>query len=172
MCLLGLTVRKCFRPSRRAKGGAPEWQIEMKKFSFTLSFAGAFIIAFAAACLLVSAAMAQSGKADKKDKSAENPKDAVTALQVMVIGGPKEKPIDNASVYLHWDEPRFLRHDRQMEFDLKTDMKGVAFVKDVPRRKILIQVVKDGWKPFGRYYELNEAEQKITIKLEPPAHWY
>jgi len=158
-------------PSRRSEAGPRERQIDMKKSPSALSFGGALVIAFVAACLVVSAAVAQS-KADKKDKAADNPKDAVTALQVMVIGGPKDKPVDNASVYLHWEEPRFLRHDRQMEFDLKTDMKGVAFVKDVPRRKILIQVVKDGWKPYGRYYDLNEAEQKITIKLEPPAHWY
>lgn len=158
-------------PSKDSEAGPLEWQIEMKKFPSALSFVGALVIAFAAACLLASATIAQS-RADKKDKSAENAKDAVTALQVMVIGGPKDKPVDNASVYLHWEEPRFLLHARQMEFDLKTDMKGVAFVKDVPRRKILIQVVKDGWKPYGRYYDLNEAEQKITIKLEPPAHWY
>jgi len=143
----------------------------MKKFPSVLSIARALAFALVAASFVVTA-VAQSGKADKKDKSADNAKDAVTALQVTVLGGAKEKPVDNASVYLHWEEPRFLRHDRQMEFDLKTDMKGVAFVKDVPRRKILIQVVKDGWRPFGRYYEMNEAEQKITIKLEPPARWY
>lgn len=136
------------------------------------SFAKALLVALVVSFLLVSAAVAQSDKQDKKDKSADNGKDAVTALEITVVGGPKDKPVDNASVYLHWDEPRFLRHDKQMEFDLKTDMKGVAIVKDVPRKKILIQVVKNGWRPFGRYYDLNQPEQKITIKLEPPAHWY
>lgn len=142
----------------------------MKKFPSVLSIARALAVALVAASFVVTAA-AQSGKADKKDKSADSPKDAVTTLEITVLGA-KDKPVDNASVYLHWEEPRFLRHERQMEFDLKTDMKGVAFVKDVPRRKLLIQVVKDGWRPFGRYYQLNEAEQKITIKLEPPARWY
>lgn len=136
------------------------------------SSARALLVGLMAVLLAVSAAVVQADKSGKKDKSADNPKDAVTALEITVVGGSKDKPVDNASVYLHWDEQRFLRRDKQMEFDLKTDMKGVAIVKDVPRRKILIQVVKSGWRPFGRYYDLNQPEQKITIKLEPPAHWY
>ncbi|HEU5411458.1 MAG TPA: hypothetical protein VFU57_10590 [Candidatus Acidoferrales bacterium] len=144
----------------------------MKRFPVVFSFAKALLVALVASFLVLSAAVAQSDNQDKKDKSADNAKDAVTALAITVVGGPKDKPVDNASVYLHWDEQRFLRRDKQMEFDLKTDMKGVAIVKGVPRRKILIQVVKNGWRPFGRYYDLNQAEQKITIKLEPPAHWY
>lgn len=136
------------------------------------SFARGLLVALAASFLVLSVAVAQSDKQDKKDKSADNAKDAVTALEITVVGGPKDKPVDNASVYLHWDEQRFLRRDKQMEFDLKTDMKGVAIVKDVPRKKILIQVVKNGWRPFGRYYELSQPEQKISIKLERPAHWY
>ncbi|HLW82952.1 MAG TPA: hypothetical protein VKS20_13025 [Candidatus Acidoferrales bacterium] len=123
-----------------------------------------------AAFLILSAPVFSQGA--RKDKTAEDSKDAVTSLQIIVTGGPQNKPVDNASVYLHWGEHRFLRHEKQMEFDLKTDMKGVAIVKDVPRIRILIQVVKDGWKPFGRYYNLDKPEQKIEIKLEPPPHWY
>lgn len=134
--------------------------------------ASLLLVLLLAFCLVASAALAQAGKSEKKDKSANNPKDAITALEITVLGGPKDAPVDNASVYLHWDEARFLRHAKQMEFDLKTDMKGVAVVKDVPRRRILIQVVKDGWRPYGRYYDLTQAEQKITIKLQLPPHWY
>src|SRR5215472_14173567 len=112
MSLVGAECEKMLSPSRRSEAGPRERQIDMKKSPSALSFGGALVIAFVAACLVVSAAVAQS-KADKKDKAADNPKDAVTALQVMVIGGPKDKPVDNASVYLHWEEPRFLRHDRQ-----------------------------------------------------------
>lgn len=127
------------------------------------------LIAFAAALLIAPLVLAQS---TTKDTKTENPKDAVTTLQIVVTAGPKNAPVDNASVYLRWDEPRFLRHARQMEFDLKTDMGGVAKVKDVPRRRIIIQVVKTGWRPFGQYYDLDKPEQKIEIKLLPPPHWY
>jgi len=103
----------------------------------------------------------------KPDK--ENP---VSALQIVVTGGESGKPVDNASVYVRYEEPRFLHHARQIELDLKTDMAGVAKVKDVPRVKIMIQVVKDGWSPFGQYYVLDKNEETIKIHLKPPAHWY
>lgn len=127
------------------------------------------LVALAAALLMAPFVLAQS---TTKDTKTENPKDAVTTLEIVVTAGPKNAPVDNASVYLRWDEPRLLRHARQIEFDLKTDMEGVAKVKDVPRRKIIIQVVKTGWRPFGQYYELDKPDQKIEIKLLPPAHWY
>lgn len=127
------------------------------------------VIAFA---VLIAAPSCLAQSAAKDNAKAENPKDAVTALEIVVTAGPKNAPVDNASVYLRWDEPRFLRHARQMEFDLKTDLEGVAKVKDVPRRRIIIQVVKTGWKPFGQYFDLDKPEQKIEIKLQPPPHWY
>ena len=99
----------------------------------------------------------------------ENP---VSAVQIIVTGGEQNKPVDNASVYLRYDEPRFLRHPREIELDLKTDLKGIAKVNDVPRVKVLIQVVKDGWHPFGQYYVLHKEEETIKIKLKPPPHWY
>ena len=136
-----------------------------KRLAVGLSFAG--VSAF---LLLSSVVVAQNGTKD--NAKPENPKDAVTSLEIVVTAGPKNAPVDNASVYLRWDEPRMLRHARQMEFDLKTNMEGVAKVKDVPRKRIIIQVVKTGWKPFGQYYELDKEQQRIEIKLQEPPHWY
>ncbi|MGH9864634.1 MAG: hypothetical protein ACRD4H_04395 [Candidatus Acidiferrales bacterium] len=99
----------------------------------------------------------------------ENP---VSAIQIVVTGGDHNKPVDNASVYLRYDEPRFLRHPRQIELDLKTDQAGIAKVKDVPRVKVLIQVVKEGWHPFGQYYVIEKEEETIKINLKTPPHWY
>jgi hypothetical protein len=125
---------------------------------------------FAVVVLVAPLAFAQSNTKD--NTKAENPKDAVTSLEIVVTAGPKNAPVDNASVYLRWDEPRALHRTKQMEFDLKTDMEGIAKVKDVPRKKIIVQVVKTGWKPFGQYYDLDKPEQRIEIKLQSPPHWY
>lgn len=126
----------------------------------------------ACAAFLLGAPSSLAQGTSKDNAKPENPKDAVTSLEIVVTAGPKDTPVDNASVYLRWDEPRFLRHARQMEFDLKTDLKGIAKVKDVPRRRIIIQVVKKGWRPFGQYFDLDKPEQTIDIKLQPPPHWY
>ena len=136
-----------------------------KRLAFGWVFAGAMALLF-----LSSIAIAQDGTKD--NAKPENPKDAVTSLEIVVTAGPKNAPVDNASVYLRWDEARMLRHARQMEFDLKTNMAGVAKVKDVPRKRIIIQVVKTGWKPFGQYYDLDRDHQRIEIKLQDPPHWY
>jgi hypothetical protein len=124
-------------------------------------------ICLSAFLFLVSSVFAQ-------DNSKTNGKDApVTALEIVVTGGPKNTPIDNASVYLRWQEPRGQwRHSKEVEFDLKTNLAGIAKVKDVPRKKIIIQVIKDGWKPFGQYYDLDKDQERIEIKLETPPHWY
>lgn len=124
---------------------------------------------FGALLLLASGVLAQNAS---KDNSKEDSKDATTTLIIVVTGGPKNTPIDNASVYLRWEEPRELRHPKEMEFDLKTDLKGICKVKDVPRKKIIIQVIKANWKPFGQYYNLDKDEQRIEINLQTPPHWY
>jgi hypothetical protein len=128
-------------------------------------------VSLGALLLLVSVAFGQSSTATDSSK-AQNAKDLSTALVIVVTAGPKNTPIDNASVYLRWEEPRAWRHPKEMEFDLKTDLKGIAKVKDVPRKKIIIQVIKTGWKPFGQYYTLDKDEQTIEIHLETPPHWY
>lgn len=138
--------------------------IGLKRFRFI------WVAALGSFLAIAPIAFAQSNT--KENAKAENSKDAVTSLEIVVTAGIKNAPVDNASVYLRWEEPRMLRHAKEMEFDLKTDMEGIAKVKDVPRKRVIIQVVKTGWKPFGQYYDLDKPEQKIEIKLQPPPHWY
>jgi hypothetical protein len=131
---------------------------------FMRTMGGLAVVVLAWAMLGWTPAKSAVGMPDK-----ENP---VSAIQIVVTGGESGKPVDNASVYLRYEEPRFLHHPREIELDLKTDLAGIAKVKDVPRVKILIQVVKDGWSPFGQYYVLDKEEETIKIHLKPPAHWY
>lgn len=132
---------------------------------------GRFFTCAIACTFLCAAAWAQvatkDSKAAKQEK--ENP---VTTLKIVVTGGDKNAPVSNASVYVRYEHPRFLLSPEKMELDLKTDLEGIAKVKDVPRIRVLIQVVKDGWKPFGEYYQLTKDEQTVEIKLQSPPHWY
>jgi len=144
----------------RARGVSPKVLIKI----FMRMTGGLAVVVLAGAMFGWTPAKSAAGKPDK-----ENP---VSALQIVVTGGESGKPVDNASVYVRYEEPRFLRHPRKIELDLKTDLAGIAKVKDVPRVKIMIQVVKDGWRPFGQYYVLDKEEETIKIHLKPPAHWY
>jgi hypothetical protein len=83
------------------------------------------------------------------------------------------KPVGNASVYVRFNAAGgLLRKEKQMEVDLKTNENGRAKVKDLPRGKILIQVVAKGWHTFGQWFDLDSDDKTIEIKLEPPPHWY
>jgi len=127
----------------------------------------------AGALAVIVAGSASLGWAGPRMPAGAGGKEApVTALKIVVTGGDKGVIVDNASVYVRYTEPRFLLHPRKIELDLKTDLKGVATVRDVPRIKVLIQVVKAGWQPFGEYYVLDKAEETIKIKMKPPPHWY
>ena len=122
--------------------------------------------------LVLSAAALQAQAAKKDAKQKQETKDLVTTIKIVVTAGPKEIPVPNASVYIRYADPHFLHPNSQIELDLKTDMKGVTELKDLPRRRIIIQVVKSGWQPFGKYFDLTKAEEMIKINLKTPPHWY
>ena len=105
-----------------------------------------------------------------KDK-AEKPA-GITRLRIEVTGGEKAEPVENASVYVKYAQERILRKDKKFEMNLKTNRDGVAKSPEIRRGKVLVQVVAEGWKPFGRWYELDQDEQTIKIHLEKPPRWY
>jgi hypothetical protein len=108
------------------------------------------------------------------DKKEEKSKESATAnLRIEVTAGDKSDPVSNASVYVRFERPGgFLHKDKKVEMNLRTNQEGVTKVPDVPRGKVLIQVIASGWKTFGQWYRLEKEEETIKIKLEKPPHWY
>jgi len=97
---------------------------------------------------------------------------AVKKLTIEVSGGEKNVAVENASVYLKYAEERKLRKDRKYALNVKTNRDGTAHIPDPPLGKVLIQVVAEGWKTFGEYYDLGEARSVIKIHLDRPRKWY
>ena len=92
-------------------------------------------------------------------------------LAVEVTGGEANKPVENASVYLKTvEEHRF--KDKKTEISVKTNQDGVAHIPDVPLGRVLIQVVADGWKSYGHWYDISDPKQTISIHLDRPPKWY
>jgi hypothetical protein len=110
-----------------------------------------------------------------KDSDAKGKSDAASKtvhLTIVVTGGDDKKPVESASVYVKYVTERKLAKGKKIEMNLKSNLSGVCHVPEIPRGKILIQVIAPGWKTFGEYYELDQAEQTINITLVPPPKWY
>jgi hypothetical protein len=117
-----------------------------------------------------SAPDASGNSKEKKDSKSSEP--ATTKLRIVVTNS-RNDPVANASVYVRFNTPGgLLHHDQLAELDLKTNQDGSAKAPPVPQGKILIQVVAKGWHTYGKWYDIETDEELISIKLEPPPHWY
>jgi hypothetical protein len=121
--------------------------------------------------LLFSLALrAQDKNADSKGKADSG--SSTVRLTIVVTNAEDKKPVDSASVYVKYVQGRLLGKDKKIEMNLKTNQSGVVHVPEIPRGRFLIQVIAPGWKTFGEYYEVDQAEQTINIELARPPKWY
>jgi hypothetical protein len=131
--------------------------------------AGGLVIAgcLLAVCPATRAAQDNGTPAAKPDSAPKTVK-----LIIQVLGGDEKKPVESASVYVKYVEARKIAKDKQIEMNLKTNLAGSCRVPEIPAGKILIQVIAPGWKTFGEYYDVDQAEQTINIALVRPPKWY
>ncbi len=92
------------------------------------------------------------------------------SVNFLVIKTENGKPVRNASVILH---P--VNKDGRQErggLQLKTDSEGKASLDGVPYGKLRVQVIAPKLQTFGQDYEINQPQQEIEIKLDPPQKQY
>jgi hypothetical protein len=112
----------------------------------------------------------RSDAANKDEQKSAEP--SMTKIRIIVTTG-EDKPIGNASVYVRFNTSGgFLRHEKQIEMNFKTNQDGSVKVPEIPQGKILIQVIAKGWHTYGKWYDVEKDKETITIKLAPPPHWY
>jgi hypothetical protein len=120
------------------------------------------ILSVAFLAFLLSASLLQ---AQKNQQDAEG-----VRLRIEVTG--EDKPVDSASVYVRYDVKHTIGKDEHVEMNIKTDPEGVALAPAVPKGKVVVQVVAQGWKPFGQQIDATQDQQVVKIKLERPPKWY
>lgn len=132
--------------------------------------------ALAAACLLLallSILQIPVGPSTTRAQSKpQTPASLTSRVTIEVSGGEPESPVENASVYIKYVEERKIRKDKKVELNVKTNREGTAHVPDAPLGRVLIQVVADGWKTYGRWYDITDPKQVIKVRLERPPRWY
>jgi len=107
-------------------------------------------------------------------QQSSSPKDApasIPRLTIEVTGGDDNKPIENASVYLKTEEDHLIK-DKKTEQNVKTNLQGIAHLPEPPKGRVLIQVIAEGWKPYGHWYDITDPKQVVKIHLDRPPKWY
>jgi hypothetical protein len=139
--------------------------IEMKKLGFQRTACLASLFGL----LLVTGSAGNSQEIPKGQTQRSLPSTRVT---IAVTGGDKDIPIENASVYLKYDEEHKITKNKRFEMNVKTNREGIAHIPDAPLGRVLIQIVAEGWKTFGRWYDISGSKEPIKIHLDRPPKWY
>jgi uncharacterized protein involved in tolerance to divalent cations len=126
--------------------------------------------ALSIAALLAIGAVAQNNPSS--DASTAPKQSQSNRIRIEVVGGDADAPVENASVYLKYVEERKLRKDKKIELNVKTNREGVAHIPDAPMGKVLVQVIAEGWKTYGKWMEITDSRQTIKVKLDKPPRWY
>lgn len=135
-------------------------------------------IFFACVCLAACAVIAQGVAAQDAPASASKPQtpppasDVQARITIEVTGGEKSVPVENASVYVKFIEEHAVKKDKKLEMNVKTSRDGIAHVPNAPMGRVLVQVVAEGWKTYGRWLDITDPKQTIKVHLEKPPKWY
>jgi hypothetical protein len=132
-------------------------------------------LALVAIVLVISGCLGISARAQNNpppDSAAASNTPQSNRIRIEVVGGDAGAPVENASVYLKYVEERKLRKDKKIELNVKTNREGVAHIPDAPMGKVLLQVIAEGWKSYGKWMEITDSRQTIKVKLEKPPRWY
>jgi hypothetical protein len=128
-------------------------------------------LVLAASAFLGYGAIAQDKPDTSKSQTPIRP-EGTGKITVEVKGGANEVPVENASVYVKYVEEHLMKKDKKVELNVKTGREGVAHIPNAPLGRALVQVIAEGWKTYGRWYDITDPKQTIKIHLERPPKWY
>jgi hypothetical protein len=134
----------------------------------TRSRLGSFFFILLAATALSVAAQDSPAPPPKAPTQSDEP----SRLTIEVTGGENSVPVENASVYVKYVEEHAIKKDKKVELNVKTNRAGVAHVAEAPLGRALVQIIAEGWKTYGRWYDITDPHQTIKVRLERPPKWY
>jgi uncharacterized GH25 family protein len=98
----------------------------------------------------------------------------MTKLQVEVTD-EKGRPVNRAAVIVRFIEGRSVKRlgrKKKVQWEMKTDQQGIAYMPALPQGKILVQVIAKNYQTFGEYVEVYEEERTVQVELNPPQPQY
>jgi hypothetical protein len=55
---------------------------------------------------------------------------------------------------------------------MRSSQEGIAHIPELPKGKILIQVIAKNYQTYGQTFDVTEDEKTIEVKLNPPQEQY
>lgn len=97
----------------------------------------------------------------------------LTKLTVVVTNA-SGKPVDRADVVVKFAGRSILKLGAKVRtsWEMRSSQEGIARIPELPKGKILIQVIAKNYQTFGQTYDVTEDEKTIEIKLNPPQEQY
>jgi hypothetical protein len=102
--------------------------------------------------------------------ASDKKEEGTSSTDFVVLKDESGKPVRNAAVVLH----PVGKNAKQMKtgFELKTDAEGKTHFDGIPFGVLRVQVIAHGFQTFGDDFQINQTEQKITIRLKRPQGQY
>lgn len=118
--------------------------------------------------LLFLVPMAPSALAQRSPRKYKAPP-ATAHIVVSVVKASTGKPIHNAAVIFH---P--MKKDKDLgNMELKTNEQGKATLDVVPiGTTVLLQVIAEGYRTYGKEYQIDGDSKTILVKMELPKNQY
>jgi hypothetical protein len=96
-----------------------------------------------------------------------------TRLTVRVNSAETGKPIDRASVVIHFRHGRNVNMKKILtNWETKTNQQGSVTIPAIPQGEVTIQIIAENFQTFGDVYQLDQNEQTVSIKLNRPQPQY
>lgn len=96
-----------------------------------------------------------------------------TKLTVQVNAADTGKPVDRASVVIHFRHGRNVKLKKILtSWETKTNQQGKVTIPSIPNGEVTIQVIANNFQTFGDVYELTDPEQTVAVKLNRPQPQY
>ncbi|HEV2201470.1 MAG TPA: hypothetical protein VGR73_16750 [Bryobacteraceae bacterium] len=98
----------------------------------------------------------------------------LTKIKV-VVTNEAGKPVDRADVVVKFVEGRSivkLGKKIRTSWEMHTSQEGAVDIPEIPKGKILVQIIAKNYQTFGQTYDVGEDERTIEIKLNPPQSQY
>jgi hypothetical protein len=96
-----------------------------------------------------------------------------TRLTVQVNSAVSGKPVDRASVIVRFRHGRGVNMKKILtSWETKTNQEGNVAIPSIPHGEITIQVIAENYQTYGGVYELDQRQQTVNIKLNPPQPQY